>query len=45
MPRRYTKKSDYWDRFATNDETKGNLEDLLRETRSLDGEEVTPASM
>ena len=44
MPRRYTKKSDYWDRFATNDETKGNLEDLLRETRSLDGEEVTPAS-
>ena len=44
MPRRYTKKSDYWDRFATNDETKGNLEDLLRETRSLDGEAVAPVS-
>ena len=44
MPRRYTKKSDYWNRFKTDEAPQGNLEELLQESRSQMGEEVTPAS-
>ena len=44
MPRRYTKKSDYWNRFKTDEESQGNLEELLQESRSQMGDEVTPAS-
>ena len=45
MPRRYTKRSEYWDRFRTKEENPENLNDLLRETVDPTfGEEVAPAS-
>ncbi len=44
MPRRYTKKSDYWNRFKTKEESKSNLEDLLRDSPDQGGEEIAPAS-
>ena len=45
MPRRYTKKSEYWDRFKTKEERQENLDDLLRETiNPTPDSEVTPAT-
>ena len=45
MPRRYTKKSEYWDRFKTKEEKQENLDELLRETISpTSHEEIAPAS-
>jgi hypothetical protein len=45
MPRRYTKKSEYWDRFKTKEEKQEDLNELLQETMHPTPEgDVTPAS-
>ena len=44
MPRRYTKKSEYWNKFKEKPESQGNLEDLLHQAGGPNEGEVAPAS-
>jgi len=45
MSRKYTKKSEYWDRFKTREERPDNLEELLQDTiNPLSDQEIAPAS-